>query len=218
MWNRVGYWGARNNSNSPGAQEPGCKRQDPGARTPPHTHRLAQLPRFNARGRRAGRKEGAGWREGPELLGATVGEQGMLRELLKWESPRLPPLARVWALLPPARVAPTPAGLGRCGGELGPSFPWAALPGLALGPEPGPPSVPASGAARQGATCQRTLGEPEGRRGASCALRPGCSFLLLSPPPLPPPQTSHTTERDTRTFARPTIPGPSIRTLVDCSD
>lgn len=65
--------------------------------------------------------------------------------------------------------------------------------------------------ARQGATCQKTLGEQEGRTGAFCTLRLLISSSVDTPPGSPLPR--HYTH--THAFALPTIPGPSIKTLVE---
>lgn len=129
-----------------------------------------------------GRKE-VGWREGRELLRAAFGELGCFRNCQSEKVPDPPLHPQVWVPLPAAR-SPSfqPGSRGRevSRSQASPGLPSPAWP-RARNPAPLQPRL--GEIARQGATCQRTLGEQEGRTGAFCTLWPGCSFLPLSTHP-----------------------------------
>lgn len=84
--------------------------------------------------------------------------------------------------LPPGSSSFQPGSRGgeESGSQASPGLPSPAWP-RARNPAPLQPGI--GEIARQGATCQRALGEQEGRTGAFCTLWPGCSFLPLSTHP-----------------------------------
>lgn len=129
----------------------------PVARPRPHTHSPARpAPRVQC-------QVATGWKEGrrgrvsgrPRVTGNDIRRRaGDASETQKVRKSQIPSLA---PRLPAARVAFPAARLRRQGGESEPSFPQAALPDLAQGPEPGPSSAPTWGGCQIGSGLAKGL-------------------------------------------------------------
>ena len=198
-----GLGGATKKHNSPGSQEPGFKWQDAGARTPnthtrththARTHRRALRPRFYANPRQDRRKKGGGVARRPGVTGRDIprraGDASGTAKVRKSQTPFTSP-----SLGSPASSPGSPSfQLGSGSGEGGRSRASPRLPSRAWprARNPAPFQPRPEEAARQGETCQRTLGEQEGRREASCTLRPVAGFFLCRHTPSESPSPAHT--------------------------
>lgn len=179
-----------------------------------HTNALTDAPRSPGSmpsGYKMGSRKKVGWREGLELTGSGIrgaGDASGAAKVRKSQTPSPSPSPGS----PACSLGRLPSS-GARGGEksqsrASPGLPSPAWP-RAWNPAPLQPRLGET--ARQGATCQKTLGEQEGRTGAFCTLRLLISSSVDTPPGSPLPR--HYTH--THAFALPTIPGPSIKTLVE---
>lgn len=154
-----------------------------------HTNALTDAPRSPGSmpsGYKMGSRKKVGWREGLELTGSGIRGAGDASGAAKVRKSQTPspspspgsPACSLGRLLP--------AALERRGEEPEPSFPWAALPGLAQGLEPGPPPAPAWG------DCQARSDLPKDSGGArgqdrSILHAPAAHFFLCRHTPREPP-------------------------------
>lgn len=193
----------------------------PGARTPhpsAHAHRRAQLPTFKAKRLQDGRKEGGGVAGRPGVTGSDVQraeDASRTAKVRKSETPFSIPKSGLPCLQP--RSPSSQRGSG--GGEGSQSRASPRLPS------------PAWPRARNSAPSSRGLGRLPGeerlakglwgskRAGREHFARSGRAahcFLCRHTSSEPPSPTFHAHRyRDTHAFALPTIPGASIKTLVD---
>lgn len=168
-----------------------ARARTPSGRTPVHTHHTrahahprAPLPRFKAKRLQDGSNAGGGVAGRPGVTGSDVrraGDASGTAKVRKSQTPVSIPKSGLPCLQPRSPSTQRSSGGGEGSqSRASPRLPSPAWP-RARNPAPLQPRL--GEAARQGATCQRTLGEQKGRTGAFCTLRPGCSFLPLSTHP-----------------------------------